>query len=492
MIRRTTVLLIAALLAAATPGVFARQAEQSCDCEAERPATLATVNDVTIATSTIESDTSALVAPIKQAMDQVREQTLQQVITNRLVELEAAKMGLSSAKYIQQEVVAKAGEPTDEDLRAFYDRNGSSMGGKSFDEIKESLRLYIRTQRQQVQMTIVTTDLRTAAQIQVLEYSPTAPATAADRAKVLATVNGSKITSGELEDAIRGFMFSYRHKIWEIERDALDTHIDDILIAQEARRRNVTPDALVASDIAPKAKKVDAFAASKFYNDNKDHFVGHPYTEVRDDVTKYLEALALFDAKHAFAEGLRKTATIKDALVEPAPPTYEIATAGRPALGGATAPVTVVVFSDFQCPKCAALHAGIDAIAKEYAGKIRVVARNYPLEQHAMAYKAAEAAEAAYEQGKYWEYAALLFANQTDLTPERLKQFATQVGLDRAKFDAALESGRFSAVVDKDLEEGSRVGVQGTPAIYVNGQAVSDDSPAGLKAAIDAALKTRG
>ncbi len=120
---------------------------------------------------------------------------------------------------------------------------------------------------------------------------------------------------------------------------------------------------------------------------------------------------------------------------------------------------------------------------------MRIIARNYPLEQHVMAYKAAVAAEAAFEQGKYWEYANLLFAHQKDLSPEKLKQLATEAGLDRAKFDAAIESGRFASVVDKDLVEGTRVGVQGTPALYVNGRAIADDSPAGLKTVIDAALK---
>src|SRR6185436_3276522 len=116
----------------------------------------------------------------------------------------------------------------------------------------------------------------------------------------------------------------------------------------------------------------------------------------------------VYNAKRTFADGLRKTATVKVNLVEPASPSYTIETAGHPVLGGATAPVTIIVFSDFQCPKCAAAHTALDAIAKEFAGKVRVVARNYPLEQHQWAYRAAQAAEAAFEQGKYWEYADLL------------------------------------------------------------------------------------
>ncbi len=485
MLRRFLVLLIVGLIPTAA---VARQ-EQSCDCEAERPATLAVVNGVSIATSTVESDASPLVDPIKEQMDRLREQALQQVITNRLVDLEAAKRGVTSPRLIQDEIVTKAGEPTEDEVATFYERNKQGFEGKSYEEMKENLRFYIRSQRQSVQMTILTTGLRSGAEIQVLEYSPTAPATAADRGKVLAIVNGSKVTSGDLEDAIRNQVYALKLKIYEVETEALDGRIDNVLIEQEAKRRNVTPDALVASDIAPKAKKVDAFVASKFYNENKGQFGGRSFTDVRDNLIDFLQHQALFQAKHEFAEKLRPTSTIKISLVEPAPPTYTIETAGRPALGGATAPVTIIVFSDFQCPKCATAHASLDAIAKEYGTKVRIIARNYPLEQHAMAYKAAVAAEAAFEQGKYWEYANLLFAHQKDLSPEKLKQLATEAGLDRAKFDAAIESGRFASVVDKDLVEGTRVGVQGTPALYVNGRAIADDSPAGLKTVIDAALK---
>ena len=486
MVRRLVAVLLFCLIPAAPA---TRAAQESCECEAERPATLAVVNGIGVPTSQIEADTAEIVEPIKQQMGSVREQALQTVITNRLIDLEAAKRGISTPRLLQQEVVAKATEPTEDELRAFYDRNPEAMGGKSFEEVEENLRQYVRTQRQAAQMTILTTDLRAAADIQVLEYSPKAPTSELDRAKVLATVNGSKVTSGDLEDAVRGYMYKFRHDIWEVENEALENRIADILVDQEAKRRNTTVEALTAAEILPKAKKVDAFDASKFYNEHKDQFGGRPFTEIRDDLIKLLESHEVYNAKRAFAKTLSKTATVKINLVEPASPSYTIETTGRPVLGQATAPVTIIVFSDFECPKCAAAHTTLDAIAKEFTGKVRVVVRNYPLEQHLWSYRAAQAAEAAFEQGKYWEYADLLFANQKELSAEKLKQLATQVGLDRAKFDAALDSGKFAAVVDRDVIEGNRVGVQGTPTVFVNGRPVDDDSPAGLRAAIEAALK---
>jgi protein-disulfide isomerase len=124
----------------------------------------------------------------------------------------------------------------------------------------------------------------------------------------------------------------------------------------------------------------------------------------------------------------------------------------------------------------------------EYGGRVRLVVRDFPLSQHPDARKAAEAAEAARAQGKYWEYAALLFGNQSALGVAKLKEYASRVGLDRAQFDAALDSGRFAESVRRDSHDGDRVGVMGTPTLFLNGRRVADTSYEGLKAAIEAAL----
>jgi len=121
---------------------------------------------------------------------------------------------------------------------------------------------------------------------------------------------------------------------------------------------------------------------------------------------------------------------------------------------------------------------------------VRLVVRDFPLSQHADAPKAAEAAEAAREQGKYWEYIAVLFRNQSALEVNKLKQYATEVGLDRARFDAALDSSKFAEKVERDLLDGQRLGVNGTPAFYINGKRITDRSYEGLKATIEAALSS--
>ena len=159
--------------------------------------------------------------------------------------------------------------------------------------------------------------------------------------------------------------------------------------------------------------------------------------------------------------------------------------------GTANALVTIVAFTDFECPSCARQHPVLDQIVNEFGDRVRLVVRDFPLSQHANARKAAEAAEAAREQGKYWEYATVLFRNQSALGVDKLRQYATEVGLDRARFDASLDSGKFAEKVQRDVVDGRRLGVSGTPTLYINGKRISDNSYASLKSAIETALKTQ-
>jgi protein-disulfide isomerase len=123
---------------------------------------------------------------------------------------------------------------------------------------------------------------------------------------------------------------------------------------------------------------------------------------------------------------------------------------------------------------------------------MKLVLRDFPLEKHAAAFKAAEAAEAARAQGKYWEYIALLFQHQTAFSHEKFQALAAQLKLNVPQFNAALEAGTFADKVQRDRQDALRLGVSGTPTLFVNGRRVAEPSYAALKAAIDAALQAVG
>jgi protein-disulfide isomerase len=124
---------------------------------------------------------------------------------------------------------------------------------------------------------------------------------------------------------------------------------------------------------------------------------------------------------------------------------------------------------------------------KSYGNKVRFVVRDFPLSQHEFARKAAEAANAANAQGKFFEYITILFKNQKALDVPSLKKYASELGLDRARFDAALDRGVYAAEVKKDVEDGEMYGVGSTPTIFINGVQLRILSAEGLRAAVDRA-----
>jgi len=228
--------------------------------------------------------------------------------------------------------------------------------------------------------------------------------------------------------------------------------------------------------------------AQKFFDENKERINGD-FAQRRQQIVEYLREQNERKAMSDYAERLRAASQTQTFLAPPDPPVYKIAIDDQPSKGGEKASVTLVVFTDFQCASCGPKHSALERVLAEYGDRVRFVVRDFPLTMHADAQKAAEAAEAAREQGKYWDFTAILFRNQSSLKPEQLKQYAQVLGLDRAKFDAALDSGRLADKVARDVADGERIGVNGTPTFFVNGRRASDATYETLKAALDAALK---
>jgi protein-disulfide isomerase len=186
-----------------------------------------------------------------------------------------------------------------------------------------------------------------------------------------------------------------------------------------------------------------------------------------------------------------KNAPAPGAAAEPSPAAKQDVKVGdAPTLGPASAKVTVVAFSDFQCPFCSRAVPTLKQVEDTYKGKIRVAFKNMPLPFHDKAHLAAEAALAANEQGKFWEMHDKLFANQQALDRPNLEKYAEELGLNMAKFKAALDSGKFKDRVDKEAKEGNSFGATGTPTFFINGHILVGAQPFdAFKTAIDAELK---
>jgi len=184
-----------------------------------------------------------------------------------------------------------------------------------------------------------------------------------------------------------------------------------------------------------------------------------------------------------------KNKTLQLALLEF---TQEINLTGSPFKGAADAPVTIAIFTDFQCPYCARIVPLLNEVLEKNKGKVKLAFKNFPLNNHQFARKAAAAALAAGKQGKFWELHDRLFQNYSRLNDQVVQEQAQQLGLDMQKFEKDMNDPQISQVINQDYQDGVKAGVRGTPTIYVNGSLLRNTNPEGFQAAIDKELEKKG
>jgi protein-disulfide isomerase len=168
---------------------------------------------------------------------------------------------------------------------------------------------------------------------------------------------------------------------------------------------------------------------------------------------------------------------------------FDIDISASPYKGPADAPVVIAEYTDFQCHYCARLGSTLDQMMKLYPGKIKIVYKSFPLNSHKYAWKAATAAVAANEKGKFWEFYKLLFDNYNQINDAKLLEIRRLFGFDTPEFETLMNSAKIRARVSDDREEGIKLGVNGTPTVFINGKRLKNKRPEGFKEAIDAALK---
>lgn len=459
-----------------------------CGCEDKRLTDiLGVVNGVKITKQDLSSETRTRIGQLQREVSEARKRELDLQIDSILLEAEAKKRQVLPTQLLKDEVVTKVQEPTEAEAQTFYDQNKAQIQ-TDFKNAKDDILRYLRYQRQQELARKLAERLRAASQVKVVAKPSAPPASDADRARLLAVVNGKQITAGDIETSLLPLIFSVQEQVYALRKQDLDLKINDTLLTAEAQKRKITSRALLEAEVTAKVPPVTEAQAQEFYTQNKERISGE-FAQTKDQIIQYMQEKREQEATLAFAEQLRRASVVQINLTAPESPMFQISTDDQPYKGNAKASVTIIEFTDFQCPSCAQQHPVLERLVSEFGNRVRLVVRDFPLSQHAEASKAAEAAEAAREQGKYWEYVALLFRNQSALEVNKLKQYASELGLDRARFDAALDSSKFAEKVERDVTEGQRFGVNGTPTFYINGKRVSDRSYEGLKANIEAALK---
>ena len=265
--------------------------------------------------------------------------------------------------------------------------------------------------------------------------------------------------------------------IYDGRKAALDAIVAEALIAQAARAKGVTADAFVKDEVAKRAKPVSDTDVRNFYVQNSERMQGRSFEQMSPAIHQYLDQQQQTTARQALIDELKKAGPAIRVVMD-APRTAVTISADDPSQGKADAAVTVVEFSDFQCPFCLRVMPTLKELRTKYGDRMRLVWKDFPLTQiHPQAFIAAQAGNCAREQGKFWEYHDKLFANQSALQAESLKKYAADAGLDTAKFNQCLDSSKYEARVQDALSTGSHLGISSTPTVYVNGRMINGAQP---------------
>jgi predicted DsbA family dithiol-disulfide isomerase/Skp family chaperone for outer membrane proteins len=312
------------------------------------------------------------------------------------------------------------------------------------------------------------------------------PAAAQSGSKTVAVVNGENITEDDLNKAAAADLQNLELKRMQAEAnynrdksDIMERSLNELmetkLLAAEAAKRKVTPEQLLQTEVETKAPVPTPEEIKQFFDDNRARIPPQvTYEQAEPQLREYLIGQRIQDLREEFFTKLKKDYAVRS-FFEPV--RFDIVTAGFPSRGPANALVTIVEFSDFQCPFCGNLYPVMKEIETKYKDTVRIVYRQFPLTSiHPFAQKAAEAALCAKDQNKFWEYHDSLFENQQALDVDALKTRAVNLQLDTAAFNQCLDSGKQADAISKDILEGNKVGVTGTPALYINGRPYRQDT----------------
>jgi protein-disulfide isomerase len=292
---------------------------------------------------------------------------------------------------------------------------------------------------------------------------------------VVAEVNGSPIFGTELEPKVAGRLARLRQEEYEIRRQTLEELIAERLLAAEASKRKVSTEELLRQEVDAKAGALTGEQVDVIYEQNKDRFAGQTRAEALARIREVLDQRGKAERRAAFQQELRDAARVAVRLEIPR--TTITIPAGAPSTGSADPKVTIVEFTDYQCPYCHRAQGVIDQVLSRYSGKVRFVHLDFPLDGHPGAVPAARAARCAGEQGRFWDYHRSLMTSPGTLDDADLKGRATTLKLDASGFAACLSSDRHEAAIEASLRQGEELGVTGTPAYFVNGRMLSGARP---------------
>jgi protein-disulfide isomerase len=308
---------------------------------------------------------------------------------------------------------------------------------------------------------------------------------AAESPANLAVFQGQGISEDQLPAAEQAQLQRMMQQVFAVKRRALQEVLDQKLVESEAKKKGLSVDDLVKSEVDSKVADPSDDDVSAYYQAHQGQ-INQPFDQVKDKIRQGLKDQAIQKARRLYVQGLMEEAVSDGSLVVLLrPPKIEVTYDPGRVRGDPKAPVTIVEFADFSCPYCRKVESTLNELMAKYPGKIKIGFRDFPLRQlHPNAQLAAEASRCAGEQGKYWEYHDLLFATADKQSRDDLLADAVTLKLDDKQFDACLSSGKYKPQIEQDVQFATRAGIVDTPGFFINGTFLNGAQPAAAFEAI--------
>jgi protein-disulfide isomerase len=288
--------------------------------------------------------------------------------------------------------------------------------------------------------------------------------------QVIAILGGQGVLADELLPLVRPQLRQLRRQEYEIESKAIESLINEKLIEAEAKKKGVPKEKFFEQEIESKVADPTHAEVEAYYLGQRSN---RPFEEVKDQLRAQLKQAKIQLVREKYIHDLREKAQVTVLL---RPPKAQVSFDSARLRGDPKAPITIVEFSDFQCPYCRKAEPAVKELLAKHP-EVRFAYRDFPLRDiHPQAQAAAEAARCAQEQGKFWEFHDALFASEK-LDHDAYLEMARSVGLDQKQFEGCVASGKYKDPIEKDLQDGTQAGVNGTPGFFVNGIALSGNQP---------------
>ena len=290
------------------------QTSQNCGCE-DKPQinVLAVVNGIKITKQNLSIDTRTQVSLLQETVIEARNNAINGLITKTLLQAEAKRRGLTTDKLYEVEVIAKVVQPTDDDVRAFYQQKRITQDFKS---VKNDIITQLKNEREMDRIIIFTNSLRVGARVEVSEQPVTPPQTEADLDRVYATLNGVNITSRDIEESLLPLISRVQKQVYALRKQEVDLRINDLLLEQEAKRLGTTPQDLINQNVRTRIMMASEEEARAFYNANKATLRGD-FNDHKVQIMQHLLAQELQKQVLAYAAQLRKNAAVQIYLTAP-------------------------------------------------------------------------------------------------------------------------------------------------------------------------------